>query len=141
MRAGWDFNGWLVYGTLGAAFSRVSAGQVGCSPAAVCAEATQAGWTGCVGVETMFWRNWSAKLEYIHYDLGNRVISIRAPALSRCWIAATSSAPASTITSTFSACFLCTSDSTRNDLIGPRRRRAEAFLLRGRGGQREAVTG
>jgi outer membrane immunogenic protein len=74
MRAGWDFNGWLVYGTLGAAFSRVSAGQVGCSPAAVCAEATRAGWTGGVGVETMFWRNWSAKLEYIHYDLGNRVV-------------------------------------------------------------------
>jgi hypothetical protein len=22
----------------------------------------------------MFWRNWSAKLEYIHYDLGNRVM-------------------------------------------------------------------
>src|SRR5262249_4045984 len=70
MRAGWDFNGWLLYGTLGAAFGRVEAGQIsGCIPN-LCGERTRAGWTAGVGVETMFWRNWSAKLEYLHYDLG-----------------------------------------------------------------------
>jgi outer membrane immunogenic protein len=72
MRAGWDFNGWLLYGTAGAAFARVEAGQDGC-PAFLCGERTQAGWTAGVGVETMFWRNWSAKLEYLHYDVGDYI--------------------------------------------------------------------
>jgi outer membrane immunogenic protein len=71
LRAGWDLNGWLLYGTLGAAFGRVQAGQTGaCVIGTLCGENTRAGWTAGVGVETMFWRNWSAKLEYLHYDLG-----------------------------------------------------------------------
>lgn len=73
MRAGWDFDGWLVYGTAGAAFARVRAGQDGC-PALLCGEKTRAGWAAGVGVETMFWRNWSAKLEYLHYDVGNEIL-------------------------------------------------------------------
>lgn len=73
IRAGWDFNGWMVYGTLGAAFARVQAGQgVGCAPG-LCAERWRAGWTAGVGVETMFWRNWSAKVEYLHFDLGEAI--------------------------------------------------------------------
>jgi outer membrane immunogenic protein len=70
MRAGWDFDGWLVYGTLGAAFADVKAGQNGC---VICGEKTRGGWTAGVGVETMFWHNWSAKVEYLHYDLGNDI--------------------------------------------------------------------
>jgi outer membrane immunogenic protein len=75
MRAGWDFNGWLVYGTAGAAFGRVQAlvGSTACVPG-TCIEKTRAGWTAGVGVETMFWQNWSAKLEYLHYDLGTDVM-------------------------------------------------------------------
>jgi outer membrane immunogenic protein len=73
MRAGWDFNGWLLYGTAGAAFGRVQAGQDGC-PLGFCGEKTRAGWTAGVGIETMFWRDWSAKIEYLHYDLGNDVL-------------------------------------------------------------------
>ncbi len=76
MRAGWDFNGWLLYGTLGAAFARTEAGVTGCPFAAGvlgCGTRTRAGWTGGVGVETMFWRNWSAKIEYLHYDLGDSI--------------------------------------------------------------------
>ena len=72
MRAGWDFNGWLLYGTLGAAFADVKAGQDGC-PATLCGDKSRGGWTAGVGVETMFWRNWSAKLEYLHYDLGRDI--------------------------------------------------------------------
>jgi outer membrane immunogenic protein len=74
MRAGWDFNGWMVYGTLGAAFARVNAGQDGCA-VGLCGERWRAGWTAGVGVETMFWRNWSAKLEYLHFDLGRAITS------------------------------------------------------------------
>ena len=75
MRAGYDINGWLLYGTLGAAFARVNAGIATCPivPILVCSERTRAGWTAGVGVETMFWRNWSAKLEYLHYDLGTAI--------------------------------------------------------------------
>jgi outer membrane immunogenic protein len=32
---------------------------------------TRTGWTAGGGVEWMFVRNWSAKLEYLHYDLGS----------------------------------------------------------------------
>ena len=72
MRAGYDFNGWLFYGTLGAAFAQVNAGIDGCG-IGLCGQRWRAGWAGGVGVETMFWRNWSAKLEYLHYDLGNAI--------------------------------------------------------------------
>ena len=74
MRAGWDFNGWLFYGTAGAAFGRVQAGQAGC-PLGFCDERTRPGWTAGVGVETMFWRDWSAKIEYLHYDLGTEIFA------------------------------------------------------------------
>jgi outer membrane immunogenic protein len=75
MRAGWDFNGWLLYGTAGAAFADVKAGQgVGCT-IGLCGEKTRGGWTAGVGLETMFWRDWSAKIEYLHYDLGRDINS------------------------------------------------------------------
>jgi outer membrane immunogenic protein len=32
---------------------------------------TRAGWTAGGGVEWMFWPNWSAKVEYLYYDLGS----------------------------------------------------------------------
>jgi outer membrane immunogenic protein len=77
MRAGWDFNGWLFYGTAGAAFARVNAGiSTGCP--LLCGEKYRTGWTAGVGVETMFWHNWSAKLEYLHYDLGRDINWIAA---------------------------------------------------------------
>ena len=41
-----------------------------------------AGWTGGAGVEWMFWPRWSAKLEYLYYDLG-------APSLGKTGIGAT----------------------------------------------------
>jgi outer membrane immunogenic protein len=72
MRAGYDFNGWLFYGTLGAAFADVNAGINGCG-VGLCGERWRAGWAAGVGVETMFWTNWSAKLEYLHYDLGSAI--------------------------------------------------------------------
>ena len=31
---------------------------------------TQRGWTAGGGLEWMFWPNWSAKVEYLYYDLG-----------------------------------------------------------------------
>lgn len=68
-RLGWDSNGWLLYATGGVAFAKVDAGLVPCSP---CKSNNPSGWTAGVGVEKMFYRNWSAKIEYLHYDLGRR---------------------------------------------------------------------
>jgi outer membrane immunogenic protein len=74
MRAGWDFDGWLVYGTAGAAFARVDAGQGPNCVVALCGQGTRFGWTAGIGVEKMFWQNWSVKLEYLHYDLGDKIM-------------------------------------------------------------------
>jgi len=39
-----------------------------------------AGWTAGRGVEWMFWPNWSAKAEYLHYDLGHaRLLAVLSP--------------------------------------------------------------
>jgi len=74
MRAGFDFNNWLIYGTGGAAFALVKAGQDSCAPVLLCGETTRFGWVAGVGMETMFWQNWSAKLEYLHYDFGDKIM-------------------------------------------------------------------
>lgn len=36
---------------------------------------TQVGWTAGGGIEYMFMSNWSAKIEYLYYDLGNKSIN------------------------------------------------------------------
>ncbi|MBM3564345.1 MAG: porin family protein, partial [Alphaproteobacteria bacterium] len=41
---------------------------------------TRVGWTVGGGLEWMFWPNWSAKVEYLYYDLGN--VSYSAGALT-----------------------------------------------------------
>ncbi len=82
MRAGFDFNGWLLFGTAGAAFGRVNAGQNPCGlvPIGVgvgggnsCQEGWRAGWVAGGGIEKMFAPHWSAKIEYLHFDLGNSI--------------------------------------------------------------------
>jgi outer membrane immunogenic protein len=75
MRAGFDFNGWLLFGTAGAAFGRVQAGQNPCSLTAFggnsCGETWRTGWVAGGGIEKMFLPHWSAKIEYLHFDLGS----------------------------------------------------------------------
>ena len=82
LRVGYDVDGWLLFGTVGAGFGRVLAGQNPCvSPVvnnvlgfqggASCGERWRAGWVAGVGIEKMFLPHWSAKLEYLHYDFGN----------------------------------------------------------------------
>lgn len=39
---------------------------------------TRAGWTAGVGAEWMFGQNWSAKLEYLYYDLGSTTFPVGA---------------------------------------------------------------
>ncbi len=75
----------LVYGTGGLAYGEVKSstavGQQDVGPSAagvngpygstVGISSTRAGWTAGAGAEWLFTGNWTAKLEYLHYDLGN----------------------------------------------------------------------
>ena len=79
-RLGWLFTPTLmVYGTGGVAYGGASmnASYLGVSslggPAAFASTSfadTRTGWTAGGGVEWMFMPNWSAKVEYLYYDLG-----------------------------------------------------------------------
>jgi outer membrane immunogenic protein len=63
--------GGLAYGNVTASTSLAQSGTNGfISGGAGSFSETRAGWTAGGGVEWMFARNWSAKLEYLHYDLG-----------------------------------------------------------------------
>jgi outer membrane immunogenic protein len=67
----------LLYGTGGLAYGQVqlsgvttlAAPQTTFFPASL--NTTKAGWTAGGGAEWMFTRGWSAKVEYLHIDLGN----------------------------------------------------------------------
>ncbi len=72
-RAGIAMNNWLFYATGGAAVADVRAGIYGCDPISCISDTTRWGWTGGTGVEWGFAPQWSAKLEYLYVDLGNKV--------------------------------------------------------------------
>jgi outer membrane immunogenic protein len=67
----------LFYGTGGLAFGRIDAsadtdlGDTRGSRYPVSVSQTKVGWAAGAGTEWMFARNWSAKAEYLHIDLGN----------------------------------------------------------------------
>ena len=69
---------WLVYATGGLAYGEVKGSD---SLFNASGSALQAGWTVGAGVETAFWRNWSAKAEYLYVDLGKSVLFNIAPAV------------------------------------------------------------
>jgi outer membrane immunogenic protein len=76
---------WLIYGTGGLAYGHVSSstsvsqqGVTGNPPASAVLgtfDATRIGWSAGVGAEWMFTSNWTAKLEYLHFDLGSATYS------------------------------------------------------------------
>ena len=66
-RLGYAFDRWMPYITAGAAFGDVKATH----PGFAVATNTQLGWTIGGGVEYAVVRNWTAKVEYLHYDLGS----------------------------------------------------------------------
>ena len=77
-RLGWLFTpSLLVYGTGGLAYGGVNLGASFFGPTfgpplavSTAFSDTRVGWTAGGGVEWMFWPNWSAKVEYLYYDLG-----------------------------------------------------------------------
>jgi outer membrane immunogenic protein len=84
IRIGYDLNGWLLFGTGGVGYGEVEAGQNPCGFIApnpglgvgggnACQQQWRTGWVAGAGVEKMFAPHWSAKLEYLHYDLGTKL--------------------------------------------------------------------
>ena len=70
---------WLVYATGGLAFGQSKYEMTFAQPGAgrfysLSDKETKVGWTAGAGVETAFWQNWSAKLEYLYVDLGTHSI-------------------------------------------------------------------
>lgn len=66
-RGGYAWNNILVYGTAGFAYGGVTADRGGLNESK-----TETGWTAGLGMEVGFAPNWSAKVEYLYMDLGNR---------------------------------------------------------------------
>jgi len=70
-RAGYAVNTMLFYGTFGLAYGDLE-GQAG----AIDETRTELGWTGGVGMEIGLTSNWSAKVEYLYMDLGDRHFTV-----------------------------------------------------------------
>jgi outer membrane immunogenic protein len=74
-RIGWAFDHALLYGTGGVAFGTVKTSDTLGFPGnfldVTNATTTRTGWTAGAGLEWAFNRNWSAKVEYLHVDLGS----------------------------------------------------------------------
>ena len=81
-KLGFAADAFLLYGKGGVAFYGGSSRVVDSSTAApggntinATADDTRVGWTLGAGVEYAFTRNWSAKVEYDHYDFGSKTFS------------------------------------------------------------------
>ncbi|MFT4097420.1 MAG: outer membrane beta-barrel protein [Rhodoblastus sp.] len=82
-RLGVAFNQFLIYGTGGLAFGNTQLSQVMVLSNGNfwlgSASSGKTGWTAGAGVEYAFSPNWSAKIEYLHVDLGTRNIAMFSP--------------------------------------------------------------
>ena len=79
-RAGVTFDRLLVYATAGVAFGEVESSFLLTAPTLAStiggqSSETQFGWTAGIGAEYAFLGNWSARLQWLYYDLGDTVAS------------------------------------------------------------------
>jgi outer membrane immunogenic protein len=70
-RVGYAFDNWLVYGKGGGAWADVSVSVNAPFGFSSSAGGTASGWVVGVGAEYAFRNNWSAKIEYNHFDFGS----------------------------------------------------------------------
>jgi outer membrane immunogenic protein len=70
-RLGWAHDGYLLYVTGGAAFGGIEETDTVPAVAAASFHQSRSGWTAGGGIETHISGNWTAKLEYLHIDLGS----------------------------------------------------------------------
>jgi outer membrane immunogenic protein len=76
-RLGYAWDRFMPYVTGGLAFGNIQANP---SVAFTSNDVTNAGWAVGAGVEFALVQNWTAKVEYLHYDLGNLTCTVCAPA-------------------------------------------------------------
>ena len=70
-RLGWAVGDTLFYGTAGVAFSHFDAGWLRIGGAARAQfDRSTTGWVAGGGIEKIFSRNWSARVEFLHYGFG-----------------------------------------------------------------------
>ena len=70
-RVGYAINNILLFATAGLAYGTLTAHAGGLDESK-----TTAGWTAGLGMEVGFTPNWSAKVEYLYMDLGNRFYTL-----------------------------------------------------------------
>jgi len=83
-RLGYAVDNWLFYASGGAAWAGdryQMPGTFAGTPFNFTGSETRSGWTIGGGIEWGFWRNWTARLEYAHYDFGTRSVVLVGPAL------------------------------------------------------------
>ncbi len=74
-RLGYAHEMWLIYATGGYAYARLTTDAVataGGVSASISRSEQRSGWTVGGGVEVAFSRHWTAKMEYLYVDLGDR---------------------------------------------------------------------
>jgi len=74
-RLGWAWDRWLVYAKGGGAWAQEKFTVDDPVFGSFSDSFTRNGWVIGGGVEWAFWENWSAKLEYLHYDFGGRTFA------------------------------------------------------------------
>lgn len=83
-RVGYASDGWLFYVTGGYAYAQIDTDAFasdGITSATFAQRAFRSGWTLGGGIEIALARNWSAKFEYLHIDLGSQAVSLTFPLL------------------------------------------------------------
>src|SRR5262245_23920247 len=83
-RVGYATPTWLIYATGGFAYAQLetdAAATAGGLTAAFSSKETRTGWTAGAGIEVAFAPQWSAKLEYLHLDFGDRSFNWVLPPL------------------------------------------------------------
>ncbi|HEY2186011.1 MAG TPA: outer membrane protein [Xanthobacteraceae bacterium] len=81
-RLGLAWSCWLMYATGGYAYARVETDAVAAAGPAFATfslHETRNGWTAGSGIEVAFAPGWSAKLEYLYLDFGNRSSALTLP--------------------------------------------------------------
>jgi outer membrane immunogenic protein len=83
-RLGYAMDRVLIYGTGGLAYGKLQT-TLGLTEAGVLYsrtdQATHVGWTAGAGIEAAFAAGWSAKIEYLHVDLGSEKFSFQYPGI------------------------------------------------------------
>ena len=74
-RAGWAGGRFLFYGTGGLAIADMKV-QTVLGDRSFGSSNTATGWTAGLGAEVGFWSKWSAKLEWLYYDLGENTYTV-----------------------------------------------------------------